>query len=266
MASQNQAARKAMVYATYHDLAEKTVVVTGGGTGIGATMVDAFAKQGAQVVFLDIAEEASRELEQSLAGVARPPKFLRCDLTDVEALGATFTAIEREFGTVDVLINNAANDNRHNVKDVTEKYWDDSLAVNLRHQFFCAQAVAPGMKAKGGGAILNFGSISWHLALPQLSLYMTAKAAIEGLTRGLARDLGPDGIRVNTVIPGSVKTPRQMALWHSPEDEAAILKAQCLHERVETEDVAALALFLASDNAARCSGRDYFVDAGWYGA
>ncbi|CAN7705740.1 SDR family oxidoreductase [Pseudoduganella sp. LjRoot289] len=255
-----------MVYATYHDLAEKTVVVTGGGTGIGATMVDAFAKQGAQVVFLDIAEEASRELEQSLAGVARPPKFLRCDLTDVEALGATFTAIEREFGTVDVLINNAANDNRHNVKDVTEKYWDDSLAVNLRHQFFCAQAVAPGMKAKGGGAILNFGSISWHLALPQLSLYMTAKAAIEGLTRGLARDLGPDGIRVNTVIPGSVKTPRQMALWHSPEDEAAILKAQCLHERVETEDVAALALFLASDNAARCSGRDYFVDAGWYGA
>ena len=258
--------RKPMVYATYHDLAEKLVVITGGGTGIGAAMVDAFAKQGAQVVFLDIAEEASRELEQSLSGCKRPPRFIRCDLTDLDALGNAFAAIQIDFGKVDVLLNNAANDNRHHVKDVTGKYWDDSLNVNLRHQFFCAQAVAPGMKAKGSGVILNFGSISWHLALPQLSLYMTAKAAIEGLTRGLARDLGPDGIRVNTIIPGSVKTPRQMALWHSAEDEAAILAAQCLHERVETEDVAALALFLASDNAARCSGRDYFVDAGWYGA
>jgi NAD(P)-dependent dehydrogenase (short-subunit alcohol dehydrogenase family) len=167
---------------------------------------------------------------------------------------------------VQVLLNNAANDNRHDVKDVTPQYWDERMAVNLRHQYFCAQAVAPGMKAAGGGVVLNFGSISWHLALPRLSLYMTAKAAIEGMTRGLARDFGPDGIRVNCIIPGSIKTPRQMALWHTAEDEAAILAAQCLHERVETEDVAAMALFLASDNARRCSGRDYFVDAGWYGA
>jgi NAD(P)-dependent dehydrogenase (short-subunit alcohol dehydrogenase family) len=189
-----------------------------------------------------------------------------CDLTDLDALGATFAAIEREYGTVQVLLNNAANDNRHDVKDVTPQYWDERMAVNLRHQYFCAQAVAPGMKAAGGGVVLNFGSISWHLALPRLSLYMTAKAAIEGMTRGLARDFGPDGIRVNCIIPGSIKTPRQMALWHTAEDEAAILAAQCLHERVETEDVAAMALFLASDNARRCSGRDYFVDAGWYGA
>jgi NAD(P)-dependent dehydrogenase (short-subunit alcohol dehydrogenase family) len=260
------AAETPLVYARYPDLAGKRVVVTGGGTGIGAAIVDAFARQDAQVIFLDIAEEASRELEASLADAKYPPRFMPCDLTDLDALGATFAAIEREYGTVQVLLNNAANDNRHDVKDVTPQYWDERMAVNLRHQYFCAQAVAPGMKAAGGGVVLNFGSISWHLALPRLSLYMTAKAAIEGMTRGLARDFGPDGIRVNCIIPGSIKTPRQMALWHTAEDEAAILAAQCLHERVETEDVAAMALFLASDNARRCSGRDYFVDAGWYGA
>ena len=262
-------AKAAMVYAIYPDLAGKRVVVTGGGTGIGAAIVDAFARQGAQVVFLDIADEASHALAAGLAGaagVAHAPRFIHCDLTDLEAVGKTFAQIADEVGPVEILINNAANDHRHQVHEVTPKYWDDSLAVNLRHQFFCAQAGAGGMKAAGGGVILNFGSISWHLALDSLSLYMTAKAAIEGMTRGLARDLGGDGIRVNTIIPGSIKTPRQMALWHSPEDEANILAAQCLHERVETEDVAALTLFLASSNARRCSGRDYFVDAGWYGA
>jgi NAD(P)-dependent dehydrogenase (short-subunit alcohol dehydrogenase family) len=177
-----------------------------------------------------------------------------------------FAQIEREHGAIEVLVNNAANDHRHDVADVTPQYWDNSLAVNLRHQFFCAQAVAPGMKAAGTGVILNFGSISWHLALGQLTLYMTAKAAIEGMTRGLARDLGADGIRVNCIIPGSVRTPKQMALWHTPEGEQAILNAQCLRQRVVPEDIAAMALFLASDNAGRCSGRDYFVDAGWYGA
>jgi len=259
----------AMVYATYPDLAGKRVVVTGGGTGIGAAIVEAFARQGAQVVFLDIADEASHALAAGLAGqagISHAPRFIRCDLTDLDAVGKVFAQIADEVGPVEILINNAANDNRHTVQEVTPQYWDDSLAVNLRHQFFCAQAVAGGMKAAGTGVILNFGSISWHLALDKLSLYMTAKAAIEGLTRGLARDLGADGIRVNTIIPGSIKTPRQMALWHSPEDEANILAAQCLHERVETEDVAALTLFLASNNARRCSGRDYFVDAGWYGA
>ena len=257
--------RKPLAYAIYPSLAGKRVAITGGGTGIGAALVDAFAKQGAHVFFLDIADQASRSLEQDLRGVAQPPVFRHCDLTDLDALARSFADIELQHGAIDILINNAANDDRHEVANVTPKYWDDSLAVNLRHQFFCAQAVAPGMKAAGGGVVLNFGSISWHLALSNLTLYMTAKAAIEGLTRGLARDLGADRIRVNCIIPGSVKTPRQMALWHTPEGEQQILAAQCLHERIEPEDVAALALFLASDNAARCSGRDYYVDAGWYG-
>jgi NAD(P)-dependent dehydrogenase (short-subunit alcohol dehydrogenase family) len=253
-----------MKYATYHSLAKQRVLITGGGTGIGAAMVAAFAGQGAQVFFIDIAVDASRELAESLKLEAFPPVFLHCDLTDIDALGAAIAAVEHDG--FDVLVNNAANDDRHAVADVTAAYWDQRMAVNLRHQFFCAQAVAKGMAAKGGGAIINFGSISWHLALPNLSLYMTAKAAIEGLTRGLARDLGPDNIRVNTIIPGGIRTPRQQQMWHSPEAEAKIVSAQCLPQTVTVEDCAALALFLASDNAARCSGRDYYVDAGWYGA
>ncbi|WP_308495432.1 SDR family NAD(P)-dependent oxidoreductase [Duganella flavida] len=255
-----------LVYATYPDLADKRVLITGGGTGIGAGIVDAFVQQGAQVFFVDIAAEASQQLADSLKGGKHAPVFFHCDLTDLDALSNVIAQIEKDHGAIEILINNAANDHRHQVQDVTAKYWDDSLAVNLRHQFFCAQAVAPGMKKAGGGVILNFGSISWHLALPELTLYMTAKAAIEGLTRGLSRDLGKDGIRVNCVVPGSVLTPRQKALWHDEEGGQAILSAQCLPEPVETEDIAAMVLFLSSNNARRCSGRDYFVDAGWYGA
>ena len=264
--------RRPMAYAVYPDLAGQRVLITGGGTGIGATLVDAFVRQGAKVAFIDIALEASRALASSLAqqvgqqGIEHAPRFYPCDLTDLDALAATMKQIEHDIGPLQVLLNNAANDKRHTVDEVTPQYWDDSVAVNLRHQFFCAQAVAPAMKAAGAGVILNFGSISWYLALANLTLYMTAKAAIEGLTRGLARDLGAHGIRVNCVIPGSVRTERQMTLWYSPEAEQQILNAQCLRERVEPQDVAALALFLASDNARRCSGRDYFVDAGWYGA
>lgn len=256
---------KPMVYATYPDLAGKRVVITGGGTGIGAAMVEAFVHQGAQVTFLDIQDEPAQALAARLAGAVHAPQYLHCDLTDLDALAAAFAGIERQQGAVEVLVNNAANDNRHQVVDVTPEYWENSLAVNLRHQFFCAKAVAPGMRAMGGGVILNFGSISWHLALDMLPLYMTAKAGIEGLTRGLARDLGAGGIRVNCIVPGAVRTPRQMDMWQTPESEAEILAAQCLPQRVVPEDVAALTLFLASDNAARCSGREYFVDAGWYG-
>ena len=254
-----------MVYATYPDLAGKRVVITGGGSGIGSELVAAFAGQGAIVYFLDIAEASAQALALRLAGAAHPPRFIRCDLTDLDALTATFAQIAQE-GAVDILLNNAANDDRHEIEDVTGAYWENRMAVNLRHQFFCAQAVVPGMRAAGGGVILNFGSISWHLASSQLVLYMTAKAAIEGMSRGMARDLGKDNIRVNTVIPGAVKTPRQQALWHTPEEEARILSGQCLNARVEMDDVAALALFLASANARHCSGREYFVDCGWYGA
>lgn len=255
-----------MVYATYPDLSGKCVVVTGGGSGIGAEIVGAFAAQGSKVFFLDIAVEDSRALEKQLSGATHPPVFLHCDLTDLDALAATFKHVEQVAGPVGVLINNAANDDRHEVAAVTEKYWDQRMAINLRHQFFCAQAVSAGMEKTGGGVILNFGSISWHLALPNLSLYMTAKAAIEGLTRGLARDLGGAGIRVNCIIPGAIPTPRQKALWLSAEDEQKILASQCLHESVTARDVAAMTLFLSSDNAARCTGRDYYIDAGWYGA
>lgn len=255
-----------LIYATYPSLAGKCVVITGGGSGIGAELVNAFALQGARVFFLDISEQASRALEQSLAGAPIAPVFIQCNLMDLDALAAAFAGIVERAGPVHALINNAANDDRHLVADVTGQYWDERMAVNLRHQFFCTQAVAPAMAAAGGGVVLNFGSISWHLALPKLSLYVAAKAAIEGMTRGLARDLGPQGIRVNCIIPGAVRTPRQEALWTGPEEGARIMAAQCLAERVEMEDVAALTLFLASDNAARCSGRDYYVDAGWYGA
>ena len=255
-----------MIYATYPNLAKQRVVITGGGTGIGAELVNAFAQQGAQVFFIDIAVEASKALEQQLANTPIPPVFVPCNLKDLDALAATFADIEQRAGAVQILINNAANDDRHAIEDVTGPYWDDRMAVNLRHHYFCAKAVAPGMEAMGGGVILNFGSISWHLALPDLSLYMTAKAAIEGLTRGLARDLGPKGIRVNAIIPGAVRTPRQDAMWTGADEEAKILSGQCLPQRVEMQDVAALSLFLASNNARRCSGREYFVDAGWYGA
>jgi NAD(P)-dependent dehydrogenase (short-subunit alcohol dehydrogenase family) len=258
--------QQTMVYATYPDLAGKRVVITGGGSGIGSELTTAFAQQGAKVYFLDIAEESSRALEQALAGSRHAPSFIRCDLTDLDALASTFASIEQEAGGVDILLNNAANDDRHDPLDVDAAYWENRMNVNLRHQFFCSQAVARGMQQRRNGVILNFGSISWHLASSQLSLYMTAKAAIEGMTRGLARDLGAYGIRVNTVVPGAVRTPRQVALWHTPEEEARILAGQCLQARVEMQDVAALALFLASSNARHCTGREYFVDCGWYGA
>jgi NAD(P)-dependent dehydrogenase (short-subunit alcohol dehydrogenase family) len=255
-----------MIYATYPDLAGKRVIITGGGSGIGGELTSAFAQQGARVWFLDIAEDASRQLEQSLAGSRHAPRFVRCDLTDMDALAQTFAAIEQEAGGVDILLNNAANDDRHDPLDVTPAYWENRMNVNLRHMFFCAQAVARGMIERKSGVILNFGSISWHVPHTDLALYMTAKAGIEGMTRAFARDWGTHGIRVNTVVPGAVRTPRQMALWHNPEEEARILAGQCLPERVEMQDVAALSLFLASDNARHCSGREYYVDCGWYGA
>ena len=251
--------------AIYPSLAGKRVVVTGGGSGIGAAMVEAFVRQQARVFFLDIAEADATALAARLAEAAVPPVFHRCDLTDTGQIEATFAAIEAAAGPVDVLVNNAANDDRHQPGDVTAAYWDSRIAVNLRHHFFCAQSVVPGMRRQGAGVILNIGSISWHLALPDLSIYMTAKAGIEGLTKGLARDLGAFNIRVNCIVPGAVSTPRQDALWQSPESADRLVRAQCLPQRIQPEHVASMALFLASDDAARCAGREYFVDAGWYG-
>lgn len=243
--------------ANYPSLRAKRVLITGGGSGIGAGLVEGFARQGADIAFFDIAEEDS----EALAG-RTGAAFRRVDLTNIAALQAAIRAEIEAGGAFDVLINNAANDDRHSFEDVTEAYWDDRLSVNLKHHFFCAQAVVPGMRAKGGGAIVNLGSISWHLGMKDLPVYQTAKAAIEGLTRALARELGPDGIRVTCVVPGNVRTPRQLK-WYTPEGEAEIVAAQCLAGRLGPEDVAALVMFLASDDARLITGHEYFVDAGW---
>jgi D-xylose 1-dehydrogenase len=241
-----------MSSAIYPSLKGRKVLITGGGSGIGAGLVEAFVNQGAEVSFIDLADAVSEKLKPGAA------TFYKCDLTDIPALERTLAKI----GQVDILLNNAANDDRHSLGDLTEAYFDNRIAVNLKHLLFCAKAVAPGMKANGGGAIINFGSISWHLGLPDLVLYETAKAGIEGMTRALARELGPDNIRVTTIIPGNVKTPRQMK-WYTPEGERQIVEAQCLPGRIEPKHVAALALFLASDDAELCTGHGYWIDAGW---
>ncbi len=252
-------------FAIYPDLADKRVVITGGGSGIGAAFVEAFVAQGARVHFLDIAEADGLVLQEKLKDAKHPPQFVRCDLTDLDGVVSVFNTIHKDVGATDILVNNAANDVRHNMGGITSAKWDASIAVNLKHLYFCSQAVIPGMRATGGGAILNLGSISWHLALPNLTLYMTAKAGIEAMTRGMARDFGADNIRVNCIIPGAIKTPKQTLMWHTPGQEEKIFNGQCLKVRVEPEDVAAMALFLASKSAAKCTGREYYIDAGYYG-
>jgi len=244
--------------ARYPSLAGKRVVITGGGSGIGEGIVRAFAAQSAEVHFLDVADDAARALEGALAAAPCPPRYHRCDLCDVAQLQATMAAI----GPIDILVNNAANDDRHTLAQVTPAYWDERIAVNLRHLLFCTQAATPGMAARGGGSVINLGSISWHLGLADLVVYETAKAGIEGMTRALARELGGQGIRVNCVLPGNVQTPRQQR-WYTPEGEAQIVAQQCLKGRLQPADVAALVLFLASDDARLCSGHDYWIDAGW---
>ncbi|MGH8316339.1 MAG: SDR family NAD(P)-dependent oxidoreductase, partial [Steroidobacterales bacterium] len=224
-----------MTQAIYPSLKGKRVIVTGGGSGIGAGIVQAFARQGSEVVFLDVLEAESRELVKSLAGARVVPEFRRCDLKDLDAVAANVKAI----GAADVLINNAANDDRHAPSAVTPQYWEDRIAVNLRHVFFCSQAVMPGMKGRRGGSIVNLGSISWHLGMAGLVLYETAKAGIEGMTRALAREYGPDGIRVTCVVPGNVKTSRQ-AKWYTPADEAGMVAQQCLKARLHPAHVASL--------------------------
>jgi NAD(P)-dependent dehydrogenase (short-subunit alcohol dehydrogenase family) len=241
--------------AIYPSLQGRRVVVTGGAEGIGAGLVEGFVRQGAEVHFLDVEPAKAKALVKRLNGA---PTFHDCDLRDADAIAAAFAGI----GDVDVLVNNAGNDDRHTLEEVTPEYFDDRMSVNLRHMLFCTKAVAPSMRKAGKGAVINLGSISWHLGLPDLVLYETAKAGIEGMTRALARELGPHGIRVTCVAPGNVKTPRQER-WYTPEGEAEIVAQQCLKGRIEPKDVAALVLFLASDDARFCTGHEYWIDAGW---
>ncbi|HYM02491.1 MAG TPA: SDR family oxidoreductase [Stellaceae bacterium] len=250
--------------ALYPGLAGQTVFITGGGSGIGAAITRAFAGQKAKVAFVDIAAEESRALADDIAReTGTAPLFFRADLRDVDALRAAIEETRRLFADIAVLVNNAANDERHAVEAVTPAYWDDRMAINLRPSFFAAQAVLPQMKRRGGGAIVNFGSVSWMIPQGGFPAYATAKAAMHGLTRTLARDLGPFNIRVNCVVPGWVMTERQIKLWLTPEADADRAKAQCLPARVMPEDVADMVLFLASDAALKCTAQNFIVDGGW---
>jgi len=245
--------------ASYPDLAGRAVFVSGGGSGIGAAFVRAFAAQGCAVAFADIADEPSRALESELGARVR---YFHCDVRDIAALRATLADAARACGPITVLINNAARDDRHDLADLTPEYWDANLAVNLRHHVFAAQALVPGMTAAGGGAIINMGSVSWMRGRPHMVAYTTSKAAIMGLTRTLARALGPANIRVNSIVPGAVVTARQQALWFTPEQEREFLDQQCLKFRLSEDDVARAALFLASDEARGITGQSLVVDAG----
>jgi NAD(P)-dependent dehydrogenase (short-subunit alcohol dehydrogenase family) len=251
-------------FGKFPSLRDKTVFVTGGGSGIGAAIVESFVDQRARVAFVDIDEAASHDLCESMrAQYGAAPHFIRCDVTDIASLQATIDKVGRDLGDIDVLVNNAANDMRHDWKDVTPGYWDEGMAINLRPMFFAIQSVAPQMKRLGGGSIINFGSISWKVRMGGAAAYTTAKAAVHGLTRGMARDLGQDGIRVNTVLPGWVMTERQKKLWLDEAGEKLLDQEQCLRGRIAPIDVARLVMFLASDDARMCSAQEFTIDGGW---
>nr|WP_163500281.1 SDR family oxidoreductase [Halomonas socia] len=248
----------------YPNLEQQVVFITGGGSGIGAALTRAFHLQGAKVAFVDIDDAASQALAESLkAETGRMPHYRRCDIRDVEALQAAIAEVGRELGPIHTLVNNAANDDRHRWDEVDVAYWDERMALNLRPMFFAAQAAAHQMIKIGGGSIINFGSISVQMAISDLSAYMTAKAAACGLTRSLARDLGKHNIRVNTLVPGSIMTERQLEKWIGPEEEASIQARQSLKMRLVPEHVAPLALFLASQESQAISGQEIAVDGGW---
>src|SRR4051794_632192 len=246
-------------YASYPSLKDKLVLVTGGATGIGESIVRNFARQGARVAFLDILDERG----QALATELIEAHYLRCDLADVAALQAAVKQVLDAHGTVDVLVNNAASDQRHKTEDVTPEYWDSSMAINLRPQFFMMQAVAPAMRAAGRGSIINMSSISWMIPSTGLPVYIAAKAAIVGLTRTMAHELGPAGIRVNAVLPGAIATEKQKRLIYTPDYKAQILARQALNCEIAPDDVARLVLFLAADDSAAITNQSYVIDAGW---
>lgn len=253
----------AAAFATFPSLKDMPVVVSGGASGIGEFIVREFAAQGSKVGFVDIAADAGRKLEAELNGKGQTVRFTECDITDIPAYQAAIRGFEEAHGPARALVNNAANDQRHKWDEVTPEFWDGRIAVNLRHAFFAAQAVAPGMIAAGGGSIINFGSISWMIGLGDLAAYISSKAAAHGLSRTLARDLGKQGIRVNTVVPGWVMTERQLTNWVGPEEEKLIEANQALKGKVYPADVARMVLFLAADDSQMITAQDFIVDGGW---
>jgi NAD(P)-dependent dehydrogenase (short-subunit alcohol dehydrogenase family) len=255
---------KALRSAIYPSLEDRVVVVTGGASGIGEAIVEAFAGQKAQVVFLDVQDDAGEELVRRLekAGL-RVPVYLHCDLTDIDALQETVGEVLERFPRVDVLVNNAGNDTRHAMEEVTSEYWDRSIAVNLKHYFFMTQALVPAMRKTGGGSIINMGSISWAIPSTDVPVYVTAKAAIVGMSRTFAHQLGVDNIRVNCVMPGAILTERQRKLWFTEEYKAEIVANQALKRMILPDEVARLVLFLASEDSSAITNQSYIVDGGW---
>ena len=251
-------------FASYPSLQNRIVLITGGASGIGATMVEQFAGQGSRVAFLDIAADAGKQLVERLApNSLHAPVFLLCDVTDTGALRSRIQEIQNKIGPVEVLVNNAANDTRHSYTDLTPEAWDVAIAVNVRHQFFAIQAVAPGMIAASGGSIINMSSISWMVPSVGMPAYITAKAGIIGLTRTMSHELGSSNIRVNAVLPGAILTERQRRLWWTPAYEAAIMANQSLKRHLTEEEVARLVLFLAADDSAAITNQSYVIDGGW---
>lgn len=249
--------------AIFPDLSGKVVIVTGGAGGIGEEIARSFVHQGCKVGVLDLDAEGGRRLEEELNGVGGAIRFVECDLTDVPALKVAIGSLRDTLGPVDVLINNAANDQRHETLEVTEDYWDGRIAVNLRHQFFAAQAVLPDMIGKQAGVILNMGSTSWMIGQGGMVAYTACKSAVLGLTRSLARDFGKHGVRVNAIAPGWVMTERQLELWVTPETEKQIYERQCLPRKLVPADIAKFVVFMASDDAGACTNQHYVVDGGW---
>jgi NAD(P)-dependent dehydrogenase (short-subunit alcohol dehydrogenase family) len=250
--------------AQYPSLRDAMVLITGGASGIGAAMVEHFALQASRVAFLDVDDASAANLVQQLQPrVLHYPYFVHCDLTDAASLRDSVAKIEEAIGPVRVLVNNAASDDRHSFAEVTPEYWDQRMAVNLRHQFFVSQAVVPGMARAGGGSIINMSSIAWMIPSTGLPVYVTAKAGIVGLTRTLSKELGTANIRVNCISPGAILTERQRRLWMTPEYLAEIMRCQSLKRELLPEDVARLVLFLASGESSAITGQNFVIDGGW---
>ncbi|WP_267552958.1 SDR family NAD(P)-dependent oxidoreductase [Rhizobium rhizogenes] len=249
--------------AQFPDLKDRTVLITGGGSGIGAALVEGFARQGAKVAFIDIAEEPSKALVAKLsAQSAHPVAFYHADLRDVGEIKNTVAAVESDLGAIRVLINNAAWDDRHDIDTTTEEYWDNNQAINLKQVFFVSQAAAPGMRAAGGGSIVNFSSIAFKMNPPALSSYSAAKSGIIGLTKSFAGRLGPENIRVNAVLPGMIVTERQLELWLTEDGMAKTVARQCLKRVLKAEDLVGPVLFLASDCSGAITAQTVTVDGG----
>ena len=248
----------------YNDLKDKKVFITGGGSGIGASIVEHFCEQGSKVFFIDINEKSSNKLVSNCKNKKfSVPTFINCDLLNIKFLQNTISKIISDNGAIDILVNNAANDERHSIDEVTEEFWNERMNINLRHYFFTVQSVKKAMIENKGGSIINIGSVSWMIGQGGMAAYTAAKSGVVGLTRSFARDLGEFNIRVNSVVPGWVMTERQIEKWLTPESEADMMKKQCLKHKLMPSDIAKTVLFFGSDQSSGCTNQDYIVDKGW---